>query len=142
MTGPSTNQESNPQNRLIRAGPPSKGVGGGQGLHGFFKRKTAMVSLLKSTQKSALAYPVKRCEHICRTFNVHFLSAAGIFFAKPMREAGYVTMLDPFAARYGDVTAALIYIPAVMGDLFWSGAILAALGKFQHIRCKCIYDSR
>ena len=46
-----------------------------------------------------------------------------------MREAGYVTMLDPFRERYGRVMAALLYIPALLGDIFWASAILAALGK-------------
>ena len=68
------------------------------------------------------------------TFKIHvFFSAGGIFFAKPMREAGYVTMLDPFKVKYGDLVAALFYIPPLMGELFWSGSILSALGKFPFI---------
>ena len=59
-------------------------------------------------------------------------SPGGVFFARPMREAGYVTMLDPFRVRYGRVVAALLYVPALMGELFWSGAILSALGKGKH----------
>ena len=46
-----------------------------------------------------------------------------------MRRAGYVTMLDPFHERYGRVMASLMYVPPLMGDVFWSGAILSALGK-------------
>ncbi|ELU11061.1 hypothetical protein CAPTEDRAFT_183218 [Capitella teleta] len=52
----------------------------------------------------------------------------GFIFAKKMREARYVTMLDPFHNKYGRVMAALLYIPALLGDIFWTGAILSALG--------------
>ena len=45
-----------------------------------------------------------------------------------MREQGYVTMLDPFQKKYGDVMTALLYLPPLAGDIFWSGAILSALG--------------
>ncbi|KAI0213393.1 High-affinity choline transporter 1 [Lamellibrachia satsuma] len=56
------------------------------------------------------------------------LCLGGLMFAKKMREAGYVTMLDPFEKRYGRVMAALLYIPALLGEVFWSAAILLALG--------------
>ncbi len=46
-----------------------------------------------------------------------------------MREEGYVTMLDPFRDRYGRAMAALLYIPALLGEVFWSAPILSALGK-------------
>ena len=57
------------------------------------------------------------------------LIVGGVFFAKKMRQAGYVTMLDPFEKKYGQVMGALLYIPALMGETFWSAAILSALGK-------------
>lgn len=53
----------------------------------------------------------------------------GVFFASKMREHGYVTMLDPFTRKYGERMGGLIYIPALLGEVFWSGAILAALGR-------------
>lgn len=56
------------------------------------------------------------------------LCLGGIFFAKIMREREYYTMLDPFQQRYGDRMGALLYIPALCGELFWSGSILNALG--------------
>lgn len=45
-----------------------------------------------------------------------------------MRAEGYVTMLDPFAIRYGERMVGLLFIPALLGEVFWSAAILAALG--------------
>ncbi|KAM3183244.1 hypothetical protein ACTXT7_010730 [Hymenolepis weldensis] len=56
------------------------------------------------------------------------LVIGGIFFANKMRSFGYVTMLDPLQAKYGDRMCGLLFIPALMGEIFWSAAILAALG--------------
>lgn len=56
------------------------------------------------------------------------LALGGLFFAKPMRENRYVTMLDPFQKKYGKRTGAVMYIPAFVGEIFWSAAILASLG--------------
>ncbi|XP_043986724.1 high-affinity choline transporter 1-like [Gambusia affinis] len=56
------------------------------------------------------------------------LVLGGLFFAKPMRSRGYVTMLDPFQQLYGKRMGGLLFIPALMGEIFWSAAILSALG--------------
>ncbi|RXM30430.1 Serine/threonine-protein kinase 24 [Acipenser ruthenus] len=56
------------------------------------------------------------------------LIVGGMFFAKPMRSRGYVTMLDPFQQIYGKRMGGLLFIPALMGEIFWSAAILSALG--------------
>ncbi|CAI9579613.1 unnamed protein product [Staurois parvus] len=56
------------------------------------------------------------------------LIVGGLFFAKPMRSKGYVTMLDPFQQIYGKRMVGLIFIPALMGEMFWAAAILSALG--------------
>lgn len=49
-------------------------------------------------------------------------------FAKKMRREGYVTMLDPFQRKYGSRMGGLLFIPALLGEIFWSAAILSALG--------------
>lgn len=49
-------------------------------------------------------------------------------FAKIMRKKEYFTMLDPFQEKYGLRMGGLLYIPALMGEIFWSAAILSALG--------------
>ena len=59
----------------------------------------------------------------------HVVWTGGLFFAKKMRKAGYVTMLDPYDQRYGQTLAGILYLPALMGETFWSAAILSALGK-------------
>ncbi|XP_051840255.1 high affinity choline transporter 1 [Antechinus flavipes] len=56
------------------------------------------------------------------------LILGGLFFAKPMRSKGYVTMLDPFQQLYGKRMGGLIFIPALMGEMFWAAAIFSALG--------------
>lgn len=37
-------------------------------------------------------------------------------------------MLDPIQQKYGDRMGGLLYLPSLMGELFWSAAILGALG--------------
>jgi len=55
-----------------------------------------------------------------------------------MRSRGYVTMLDPFQQLYGKRMGGLLFIPALMGEIFWSAAILSALGEFVFL-CTAIY---
>ena len=62
---------------------------------------------------------------------VCLLVSGGMFFAKKMREEGYVTMLDPFQQKYGERMGGLLFLPALLGEVFWSAAILSALGKFN-----------
>ena len=38
-------------------------------------------------------------------------------------------MLDPLQRKLGTRTGGLLFVPALCGELFWSAAILAALGK-------------
>lgn len=56
------------------------------------------------------------------------LVIGGLFFAGPMRQRNYTTMLDPLAERFGERHAALLYLVALAGELFWTAAILTALG--------------
>ena len=56
------------------------------------------------------------------------LIIGGLFFAEKMRSHNFTTMLDPIQQRYGNKMTALLYLPALTGELFWTGAILTALG--------------
>ncbi len=56
------------------------------------------------------------------------LIVGGLFFAKAMRAKAYTTLLDPFQEKYGKEYTALLFLPALIGELFWSAAILTALG--------------
>jgi len=56
------------------------------------------------------------------------LIVGGLVFAAPMRRRRYTTLLDPFQERYGRRVAAVLFVPALVGEVFWSSAILVALG--------------
>lgn len=56
------------------------------------------------------------------------LLISGTFFARKMREAEYVTMIDPFTQKYGK-WGALQALPAAVSEIFWSASILGALGS-------------
>ncbi|XP_029950592.1 high affinity choline transporter 1-like [Salarias fasciatus] len=52
----------------------------------------------------------------------------GFFFAKPMRENKYVTMMDPFQKKYGNVLATALIFPALVADVLWVARTLVSLG--------------
>jgi high affinity choline transporter 7 len=52
----------------------------------------------------------------------------GLFFARRMRRLEFTTLLDPFERRYGKNVASWMFLPALVGEVFWSAAILVALG--------------
>ncbi len=52
----------------------------------------------------------------------------GLFFARQMRRQKFTTLLDPFQQRYGKDAAGWLFLPALVGEIFWSAAILVALG--------------
>ncbi|XP_053273716.1 high affinity choline transporter 1 [Pleuronectes platessa] len=52
----------------------------------------------------------------------------GFFFAKPMRENKYLTMMDPFQQKYGNVLSVLLIIPALVADVLWVARTLVSLG--------------
>ena len=54
--------------------------------------------------------------------------SGGTFFAKKMRDAKYVTMIDPFTQKYGK-WGSLQAFPSAISEIFWSASILGALGK-------------
>jgi high affinity choline transporter 7 len=56
------------------------------------------------------------------------LIIGGLFFARIMRRHQFKTMLDPLSQRFGKRMAALLFIPALSGEIFWTAAILTALG--------------
>ncbi|MCO6479882.1 MAG: sodium:solute symporter family protein [Phaeodactylibacter sp.] len=56
------------------------------------------------------------------------LIIGGLFFARKMRRYQFQTMLDPLEQRYGKRMAALLFLPALTGEVFWTAAILTALG--------------
>jgi high affinity choline transporter 7 len=57
------------------------------------------------------------------------LILGGLIFADIMRRFGFTTLIDPFEARYGKRWAAVLSLPAVAGELFWSAELLVAIGS-------------
>lgn len=56
------------------------------------------------------------------------LMAGGLLFARKMRRYEFKTMLDPLSQRFGKRMAAVLFLPALSGEIFWTAAILTALG--------------
>ncbi|XP_060903410.1 high affinity choline transporter 1-like [Labrus mixtus] len=52
----------------------------------------------------------------------------GFFFAKPMRENKYLTMMDPFQQKYGNVLSTALIFPALVADVLWVARTLVSLG--------------
>lgn len=56
------------------------------------------------------------------------LVIGGLLFARKMRRYEFKTMLDPLAQRFGQRMGAVLFLPALTGEIFWTAAILTALG--------------
>jgi high affinity choline transporter 7 len=56
------------------------------------------------------------------------LIVGGVFFASVMHKRGYTTFIDPFEERFGKKWAAVLSIPAILGELFWSAELMVAIG--------------
>ncbi|MEN7546413.1 sodium:solute symporter family protein [Rapidithrix thailandica] len=56
------------------------------------------------------------------------LIIGGLFFAGKMRTYRFKTMLDPLSQRFGKKMTAVLFLPALSGEVFWTAAILTALG--------------
>ena len=57
------------------------------------------------------------------------LILGGLFFAKTMRRHEFTTLIDPFEARFGKHWAAVLFVPALLGVVFWSAELLVAVGS-------------
>jgi Na+/proline symporter len=57
------------------------------------------------------------------------LVVGGAVFAGVMRRAGFTTLIDPFEKRFGKQWAAVLFLPALAGELFWSAELLVAIGS-------------
>jgi high affinity choline transporter 7 len=57
------------------------------------------------------------------------LIVGGLFFSRRMRELGYNTLIDPFESRFGKHWAAVLFVPAMLAEVFWSAELLVAIGS-------------
>lgn len=52
----------------------------------------------------------------------------GLLIAKKMRDANYVSMMDPIHDKFGAIMSVLNFLNALTAECFWSAAILSSLG--------------
>ncbi|XP_037321280.2 high-affinity choline transporter 1-like [Pungitius pungitius] len=52
----------------------------------------------------------------------------GLFFAEPMRDRKYVTMMDPFQIKYGNGLSGLLAVAPLMSEIIWVTSTLISLG--------------
>ncbi len=57
------------------------------------------------------------------------LILGGVFFAGIMRRHGFTTLIDPLESRFGRWWSAVLFLPALAGELFWSAELLVAIGS-------------
>ncbi|MGH9937698.1 MAG: sodium:solute symporter family protein [Blastocatellia bacterium] len=57
------------------------------------------------------------------------LILGGLIFARRMRQFEFTTLIDPFEARFGKRWAAVLFAPAMLGEVFWSAELLLAIGS-------------
>lgn len=75
--------------------------------------------------------------YLYHTFNVFspytetvvFPHWGGLFFAEPMRNNKYVTMMDPFQIKYGKVPTAALSLASLVSEIMWVTGTLIGLGK-------------
>ncbi|XP_047433117.1 high affinity choline transporter 1-like isoform X2 [Mugil cephalus] len=65
-------------------------------------------------------------------YSVSFI-IGGIFFAKPMRDKKYVTMMDPFQIKYGKVLSGALVLPCLLVDVLWVSCTLLSLGATMSV---------
>lgn len=59
----------------------------------------------------------------------------GLFFAQPMRDRKFVTMMDPFHLKYGDRLTGLLSVAPLLSEIIWVTSTLISLGKSSQQRC-------
>ncbi|XP_062294160.1 high-affinity choline transporter 1-like [Scomber scombrus] len=65
-------------------------------------------------------------------YSVSFI-IGGLFFAKPMRDKRYITMMDPFQIKYGKVLSGALVLPALLADVLWVSCTLLGLGATMSV---------
>ncbi|XP_045897888.1 high-affinity choline transporter 1-like [Micropterus dolomieu] len=57
----------------------------------------------------------------------------GLFFAKRMRDRKYVTMMDPFQIKYGNVISGVLSVALLISDIIWVTGTLIGLGATMSV---------
>ena len=83
-----------------------------------------LLGTAEGTFKSSLALGIQG--GLC--FGISLI-LGGLFFARRMRQLEFTTLIDPFEVRFGKHWAVVLFIPAMLGEVFWSAELLAAIGS-------------
>ncbi|XP_035525720.1 high-affinity choline transporter 1-like isoform X2 [Morone saxatilis] len=62
-----------------------------------------------------------------------FTMTGGLFFAKTMRDQKYVTMMDPFQIKYGNVISGVLSVALLISDIIWVTGTLIGLGATMSV---------
>ncbi|XP_070684212.1 high-affinity choline transporter 1-like [Pempheris klunzingeri] len=65
-------------------------------------------------------------------YSVSFI-IGGLFFAKPMRDKKYITMMDPFQIKYGKILSGALVLPSLLVDVLWVSCTLLGLGATMSV---------
>ncbi|KAM8732578.1 high-affinity choline transporter 1-like isoform 3-T3 [Acanthopagrus schlegelii] len=57
----------------------------------------------------------------------------GLFFAKKMRDRKYVTMMDPFQIKYGNLISGVLSVALLISDIIWVTGTLIGLGATMSV---------
>ncbi|KAM8732581.1 high-affinity choline transporter 1-like [Acanthopagrus schlegelii] len=57
----------------------------------------------------------------------------GLFFAKTMRDKKYVTMMDPFQIKYGNLISGVLSVALLISDIIWVTGTLIGLGATMSV---------
>ncbi|XP_070769551.1 high-affinity choline transporter 1-like [Enoplosus armatus] len=57
----------------------------------------------------------------------------GLFFAKTMRDRKYVTMMDPFQIKYGNLISGVLSVVLLISDIIWVTGTLIGLGATMSV---------
>ncbi|XP_076595404.1 high-affinity choline transporter 1-like [Chaetodon auriga] len=57
----------------------------------------------------------------------------GLFFAKTMRDRKYVTMMDPFQIKYGNLISGVLSVALLISDIIWVTGTLIGLGATMNV---------
>nr|XP_020448774.1 high-affinity choline transporter 1-like isoform X3 [Monopterus albus] len=57
----------------------------------------------------------------------------GLFFAKRMRDRKYVTMMDPFQIKYGNIVSGVLSVGLLISDIIWVTGTLIGLGSTMSV---------
>ena len=70
------------------------------------------------------------------------LILGGLCFARRMRELEFTTLIDPFEVRFGKRWAAVLFLPAIAGELFCSAIFNAPACSECHCARRGVWQAR